>query len=257
MAGLDGKVALVSGAAGAIGVATVRALAAEGADIVAADLPGAAIGDAIAAATRSGAKAVAVSADVTSSADWDRAVAEAVDRFGGLDILVNNAGIEGEVASITEQNDAVFRKVMDVNVLGVFLGMRAAAPRLVERGGGAIINLASIAGLQGTPGIAAYTASKHAVIGLTRTVALELGPQGVRVNAVCPAPIEGRMMRSLEAGMAPDDPEAVRRMIAANNPLGRYGEPADVAAVIAFLASDGAGYMNGAAVPVDGGTTAR
>lgn len=256
MAGLDGRVAVVSGAAGAIGVATVRRLAAEGASIVATDLPGAPLGDAVAAATRSGSKAVAVEADVTSSADWDRAVAEAVDRFGGLDILVNNAGIEGEVAPISEQNDAVFRKVMEVNVLGVFLGMRAAAPRLVERGGGAIVNLASIAGLQGTPGIAAYGASKHAVVGLTRTGALELGPSGVRVNAVCPAPVEGRMMRSLESGLAPDDPEALRRMIASTNPLGRYAEPQDVAAMVTWLASDDAGYVNGAAIPVDGGSTA-
>ncbi len=253
---LDGKVALVSGAAGAIGVATVGRLAEEGASIVAADLRGTAVGDAVAAATRAGGKAVAIEADVTSSADWDRAVAEAVDRFGGLDLLVNNAGIEGEVAPITEYNDAIFRKVLEINVTGVFLGMRAAAPRLVDRGG-SIVNISSIAGLTGTPGTAAYTASKHAVIGLTRTSALELGPQGVRVNAVCPAPVEGRMMRSLESGMAPDDPEALRRMIAANNPLGRYGEPADVAAIIAFLASDDAAYLNGAALPVDGGTTAR
>ncbi|MEO1060038.1 MAG: SDR family oxidoreductase [Actinomycetota bacterium] len=257
MAGLDGKVALVSGAAGAIGVAVVGRLAHEGAAVVATDLRGAPVGDAVAAATRNGGKAVAIEADVTSSADWDRAVAEAVDRFGGLDVLVNNAGIEGEVAPVTEYNDAVFRKVLDVNVLGVFLGTRAAAPRIVQRGGGSIVNISSIAGLTGTPGTAAYTASKHAVIGLTRTSALELGPQGVRVNAVCPAPVEGRMMRSLEAGMAPDDPEALRRMIATNNPLGRYGEPADVAALIAFLASDDAAYLNGAALPVDGGVTAR
>ncbi len=256
MARLDGKVALVSGAAGAIGVATVGRLAAHGAAVVATDLPGAPVGDAVAAATRSGGKAVAIEADVTSSADWDRAVAEAVDRFGGLDVLVNNAGIEGEVAPVTEYNDAVFRKVLEVNVTGVFLGTRAATPRLVERGG-SIVNISSIAGLTGTPGTAAYTASKHAVIGLTRTSALELGPQGVRVNAICPAPVEGRMMRSLEAGMAPDDPEALHRMIAANNPLGRYGEPADVAAMIAFLAGDDAAYLNGAALPVDGGITAR
>lgn len=256
MARLDGKVALVSGAAGAIGVATVGRLAEDGAAIVATDLRGTAVGDAVAAATRAGGKAVAIEADVTSSADWDRAVAEAVDRFGGLDLLVNNAGIEGEVAPVTEYNDAIFRKVLEINVTGVFLGTRAAAPRLIQRGG-SIVNISSIAGLTGTPGTAAYTASKHAVIGLTRTTALELGPQGVRVNAVCPAPVEGRMMRSLEAGMAPDDPEALHRMIAANNPLGRYGEPSDVAALIAFLASDDAAYLNGAALPVDGGTTAR
>ena len=257
MARLDGKVAVVSGAAGALGVATVGRLAADGAAIVATDLAGAPVGDAVAAATRAGGRAVAIEADVTSSADWDRAVAEAVDRYGGLDLLVNNAGIEGEVAPVTDYNDAVFRKVLEVNVMGVFLGTRAAAPRLVERGGGAVVNIASIAGLTGTPGTSAYTASKHAVVGLTRGNALELGPQGVRVNAVCPAPVEGRMMRSHEAGMAPDDPEALRRMIAANNPLGRYGEPADVAALVAFLASDDASYLNGAILPVDGGVTAR
>lgn len=257
MGALDGKVALVSGAAGTVGVATVRRLALDGARVVAADLGGAGIGEAVAAATRSGAEAVAVDADVRSTADWDRVVAEAVERFGGLDIVVNNAGIGGQVAPITEQNDAVFRQVMEVNVFGVFLGMRAAAPRLIERGGGAIVNVASIAGLTGTPGLAAYAASKHAVIGLTRTVALELGSHGVRVNAVCPAPIEGPMMRALEAGLAPEDPEALRRTIAASNPLGRYGAADDVASLIAYLAGDDAAYLTGAALPIDGGATAR
>jgi NAD(P)-dependent dehydrogenase (short-subunit alcohol dehydrogenase family) len=126
-----------------------------------------------------------------------------------------------------------------------------------EHGGGAIVNTASVAGLGGTPTIIAYGASKHAVIGMTKSGAMEFGPDGIRVNAVCPAPIETRMMRSLERGMNPDAPEAVHEMIAANIPLGRYGEPEEVAALVAFLCSDDAQYISGGTYTIDGGSRAR
>ncbi|MEI8239535.1 MAG: SDR family oxidoreductase, partial [Actinomycetota bacterium] len=125
------------------------------------------------------------------------------------------------------------------------------------QGGGAIVNLSSVAGLGGTPGIVAYGASKHAVIGVTKTAAMEFAPLQIRVNAVCPSPVETRMMRALEEGMNPADPSAVRALMAANIPLGRYGEPSDIAALMLFLCSDDASFLSGAAIPIDGAMRAR
>jgi NAD(P)-dependent dehydrogenase (short-subunit alcohol dehydrogenase family) len=193
-----------------------------------------------------------VAADVTDEAQVRQYVAAAGAAFGGLDALINNAGIEGPVRPITDTDVDHFDRVLAVNVRGVFLGMKHAAPAIAARGGGAIVNTASVAGLGGTQGIVAYGASKHAVIGMTKTAALEFAPMKIRVNAVCPSPVETRMMRSLEAGLNPDDPEAVHAAIAMSIPLGRYGEPSDVAALMCFLCSDDASFLSGAAIPIDG-----
>jgi 3alpha(or 20beta)-hydroxysteroid dehydrogenase len=143
-----------------------------------------------------------------------------------------------------------------VNVRGVFLGMRAAAPALRRRGGGAIVNLASVAGVTGDASLSAYVASKHAVIGLTRSGALAFGKDGVRVNAVAPSPVETRMMRSLEAGLGgPQGAEMVKKLVTERIPLGRYAEPAEVAALIAFLGSDEARFITGSTYTIDGGMT--
>lgn len=251
------RVVLVTGAAGGIGLATVERFARDGATIVATDLAEAPTGEAVAAATRAGGEAVAMDHDVSDPEAWRRVVDATLDRFGRLDVCVNNAGIEGPVRPWAEYPLGAFRKVLEVNVVGVFLGIQATAPVMAAAGSGSILNVASVAGLGGSPGIPAYIASKHAVLGLTKTAAMEFGPQGLRVNAVCPAPIETRMMRSLEEGMSPDDPTAVHDMIAGQNPMGRYGEPAEVADVLAWLASDAAGYVNGVALPIDGGARAR
>ena len=251
-----GKVALITGAGGGIGRATAVRLASEGASLLLADVAEAALAECAEAARKAGARAVAALADVTRAEDFEALVARAERELGGLDFLVNNAGIEGVVAPIESYPLDVFDRVLAVNVRGVFLGMRAAAPALRRRGGGAIVNLASVAGVTGDPNLSAYIASKHAVIGLTRSGALAFGKDGVRVNAVAPSPVETRMMRALEAGMGgAQGGEMVRKLVSERIPLGRYAEPAEVAALIAFLGSDEARFITGSIYTIDGGMT--
>jgi len=188
----EGKVAVITGAAGGIGRAAVARFAQEGANIVVVDLPGTALDEAVAEAEASGVRAVAVPADVTRSADVERYVAAARDRFGRIDAFFNNAGIEGWIGPMLNYPEDQFDRVLAVNVKGVWLGMKYVAP-VMAAGGGVIVNTASVAGLSGTPGIFAYGASKHAVVGMTKTAALELAPMRIRVCAVCPSPIETRI----------------------------------------------------------------
>lgn len=248
---------VVTGAAGGIGREVALRFAAEGARVVAADLGGGDLDETVRLVQAAGGEAIGVVADVTDEAQVGGYVTAAVETFGRLDALVNNAGIEGAVRPLTETDVDHFDNVLAVNVRGVFLGMKHAAPVIAAQGGGAIVNLSSVAGLGGTPGIVAYGASKHAVIGVTKTAAMEFAPLKIRVNAVCPSPVETRMMRALEAGMNPADPEAVHAFMAASIPLGRYGEPSDVASLVLFLCSDEASFLTGAAIPIDGGMRAR
>ncbi|MBM4243265.1 MAG: SDR family oxidoreductase [Deltaproteobacteria bacterium] len=252
---LTGKVAAVTGAAGGIGRAICERLAAEGARVVAVDLRAGDLEPVVAAVRALGSEAHAVAADVSVAADVARWVDEGVRRFGGIDLLVNNAGIEGVVKPLEEYPDDVFDRVLAVNVRGVFLGLKHVHPAMKARGGGAIVNLASVAGITGNGLISAYIASKHAVVGLTRAAATTYPAAGIRVNAVLPAPVETRMMRSLEEGFLPGQPAALKQMMASQIPLGRYAEPAEVAGIVAFLLSDEAGYVNGSLYTVDGGMT--
>ena len=249
-----GKVVIVTGASGGIGRATAQRLAAEGASLLLADLAGPGLAESAQQARGTG-RVETLAVDVSREDDVARMVASAEQRFGGVDVLVNNAGIEGAVCPIEEYPVEAFDKVLAVNVRGVFLGVKHAAPALRRRGGGSIVNLASVAGLQGEANIAAYVASKHAVIGITRSAALGLGPHNIRVNSVCPSPVETRMMRSLEAGLGgnPASAEIVKKSISERIPLGRYAEADEIAALIAFLGSDDAKFINGSQYTIHGG----
>jgi NAD(P)-dependent dehydrogenase (short-subunit alcohol dehydrogenase family) len=249
----SGKAAVVTGGGNGIGRAVCLAFAARGARVLVVDRDGAA---AAAVAAEIGAAALACAADVTRAADVAGYVARALDAFGRIDCFHNNAGIEGRVAAVVDYDDADFDAVMAVNVKGVFLGLKHVLPAMIRQGGGAVVNTASTAGLAGTARMPAYVASKHAVLGLTKSVAGEVGPLGIRVNAVCPGPIDTRMIRDLERQISPNRPESVEEAYTAGIPLRRYGTVEEVANVVLFLCSDLAGNMTGAQVVVDGGRTA-
>ena len=252
---LDGRVAVVTGAAGVIGTATIRLLAERGARIVAVDRREddlkAAITDLPASA-----QALPVAADVTSEDEVAGYVRAAIDKFGTIDVFYNNAGVEGDIKPITQYPLAAFRKVIDVNVVGVFLGLKHVLPVMLKQNKGSVINTASIAGLIGSPDIAVYSASKHAVIGLTKSAALECAGTDVRVNCVCPGLIDSRMLSSIIQGRNPGNAPVPNDRIVERIPARRLGQASEVASIVAFLASDDASYVSGSAHTVDGARTA-
>ena len=252
---LDGKVAVVTGAAGVIGAATIRLLAERGARIVAVDRREQDLKTAIANLPAS-AEALAVAADVTDEDEVAGYVRAAVDTFGTINVFYNNAGVEGEVKPITNYSLAAFRRVIDVNVVGVFLGLKHVLPVMLKQDSGSIINTASIAGLIGSPQLAVYSASKHAVIGLTKSAAWECTGTGVRVNCVCPGLIESRMLSAILQGRDGGNAPVPNDKIVERIPARRLGQASEVASIVAFLASDEASYVSGSAYTVDGGRTA-
>jgi NAD(P)-dependent dehydrogenase (short-subunit alcohol dehydrogenase family) len=252
---LDGRVAVVTGAAGFIGAATIRLLAERGARIVAVDRREQDLKTAIKDLPAS-AEALAIAADVSNEDEVADYVRAAVAQFGTIDVFYNNAGIEGDIAPITKYSLESFRRVLDVNVVGVFLGMKHVLPVMLRQNKGSIINTASTAGLIGSPHIAVYSASKHAVIGLTKSAALECVNTGVRVNCVCPGMIDSRMLSAIIAGRNPGNTPVPNERIVAQIPARRLGQPSEVASIVAFLASDEASYVSGSAYTVDGARTA-
>jgi NAD(P)-dependent dehydrogenase (short-subunit alcohol dehydrogenase family) len=251
-----GKVALITGAGNGIGRATALAFAKSGAKVVVVDRDAAA-GEATAGIIRQqGGEARFVAADVTKSADVQAYVKTAIDAYGRIDCFFNNAGIEGAWKHTAEYDEAMFDQVIGVNVKGVFLGLRHVLPEMLRQQSGAVVNTASVAGLVATPGMPAYVASKHAVIGLTKTAAGEVAKSGVRVNAVCPGPVDTRMIHSLEQMINPADPESIARRYQAAIPTGRYTTPDEIANMVLFLCSDLASNITGGQFVVDGGRVA-
>ena len=252
---LDGKVAIITGAGGEIGRATAFLFAARGARIVAIDRDGAALA-ALRDALPSDSDPILITADVTDEAQVRAYVERVATATGRIDIFFNNAGIEGGIHPIPDYPTELFRRVIEINVVAVFLGMKYVIPVMVEQGGGAIINASSTAGVTGAAGLSAYIASKHAVIGLTRTAAAEWASKNVRVNSINPGPVEGRMMAAITEGFAPGEGDAMAEKLAEGIPSGRYSSPEEIAAVVAFLACEDARHIHGAFLIVDGGQTA-
>ena len=252
------KIVLITGAAGGIGLATTLAFVRSGATVFAMDLLGSSLAESVAAMTDLPGSIVMIEGDVTQADDWQRAVDVITDEFGGLDILVNNAGIIEAGSRLEKFDENVFDRVMAVNAKGTFLGMKAVIPAMRKRHGGAIVNVSSISGHCGSAVATAYTASKHAVLGMTKSAALDLAEYDIRVNAVCPAPIDTPMVRNLGARQQAKDPSFdIAAVMSSGTPLKRLGDPDEVASAILFLASEQSSFITGAGLPVDGGVLAK
>jgi NAD(P)-dependent dehydrogenase (short-subunit alcohol dehydrogenase family) len=249
---LDGKVAIITGAGGGMGHTAARMFAAEGAKVVLADVTEEMVGSAVAEVQAAGGQATGIAADVSNETDAKRMVDHAVATFGRVDALYNNAGIMPAADhSVVDTDVATWDKVMAVNVRGVFLGCKYAIPRMVEQGSGSIINVASFVAILGcSVPQDAYTASKGAVLALTRSLAVQFAPRGVRSNAISPGPIETPLLMDW---LVKD--EEAKRIRLARNPSGRFGKPEEIVHVAVYLASDESRWTNGANLVIDGGIT--
>ncbi len=242
-------VVLVTGAAGGIGAACVTAFAAAGWDIVGVDRA-----FTHTAPQKNSSSMLFCAGDVTQPSDWQRWLDETYSHYGRLDAVINNAGISGPICDFLDYPDDAFDAVMAVNARGVFLGTKYGAARMIAAGTtGAIVNISSNAGLTGSPRIVGYSASKHAVIGITKSAAKAFATRNVRVNVICPAPTDTAMVRSLEQYSSPAQ---VHSALTAGTPMARYGDPAEIAAAALFLSSAAASFITGAVLPVDGGSVA-
>ena len=251
---LEDKVAIITGGAGGIGRATAKQFLLEGAEVLLFDFNEENLIEAYQELESNNLSYLV--GDVREFEDNLKAVEIAKEKYGGLDIFVANAGIEGDIKTIEEYDIDRFDQVIAVNVKGPFLGLKAAIPAMNSRGGGSFIITSSIAGLSGTPQLGPYSTSKHAVIGLMKSAAKECAQKNIRVNSINPSPVETRMMRSIEEGFMPGGAEEAKGMMVSNIPLGRYGEPEDVAKLMLFLASDESSFITGSVYAIDGGSTA-
>ena len=253
MAGrLAGKSVLITGAASGIGRATALVAAREGAALVLADVSAETGETTVAQIRKEGGQAAFARCDVTRQADVDAAVQKAVDRYGRLDGAFNNAGIEGAMAATGDYQDDAFERVIQVNLVGVWRCLRAELAPMLKQGKGAIVNTASVAGLVGAKAMPAYDASKHGVVGLTKSCALDYAKKGIRVNAVCPGVIQTPMVDRL-ASAAP----GMMRALVEIEPIGRVGAPEEVGEAVVWLLSDSSSFVTGTTLAVDGGLTAQ
>ncbi|TAK39784.1 MAG: SDR family oxidoreductase [Lysobacteraceae bacterium] len=249
---LQDKVAVITGGSGGIGKKVAERFLEEGASVLLVDIDQQGL-DATRDALGGGGRIAVARADVSKEEDVAAYVKSAIDAFGRIDVFFNNAGIEGKVAPLEQQDTAMFDKVIAINVRGAFLGMKHVLPHMYKAGAGSVINTSSVAGLDGSPDVLPYITSKHAVTGMTKAAAIEAARHGVRVNSVHPSPVNTRMMRSLEAGFAPGHAEQAKAQMEKAIPLGRYGESADIANLVLFLASDESSFITGAQYRIDGG----
>ncbi|WP_026280543.1 MULTISPECIES: SDR family NAD(P)-dependent oxidoreductase [unclassified Thioalkalivibrio] len=250
MRGLEGKVIAITGGAGGIGECTARMAYELGASLVITDRE---TGPVEAIARSLGERAIGMAVDVTQREDNERMVAAALERFGRLDGVFLNAGIEGEVGPFESRSDAAWEKVFAVNVQGVRLGAEAALPALRRGSGGSIVITSSVAGLRGAVGLSPYVSSKHAVVGMMKCLAAELGPENIRVNTLNPGPVANRMMQSIEEQAKPGHADEVHQAFEARIPLGRYVSNEECAGMAVFLLSDAASGCTGNTYVVDGG----
>ena len=245
-----GKVALVTGGGAGIGQATAEAFAAAGAKVVVSDINRAAGDGVVANILATGGEAIFIACDVSRGEEVKALIEGIMETYGGLDFAFNNAGIEIENAKLADGDEESFDRIMDINVKGVWYCMKHEIPAMLARGGGVIVNTASVAGLGAAPKMSIYAASKHAVIGLTKSAAVEYAKKGIRVNAVCPAVIDTEMFRRA----AESDPRKAQ-FAAAMHPVGRLGKASEIATAVLYLCSEGAAFTTGVALPVDGGAT--
>lgn len=247
------KVAMITGATSGIGRATALAFAREGAKVVVSGRREKEGAETVALIEQAGGEATFVKTDVTSEADVAMLVAKTLSTYGRLDAAFNNAGVEGSMGPIQDQTVENYHQIMDANVLGVFLSLKYEIGAMLKNGGGAIVNTSSVGGLVGFPGVAIYVASKHAVIGLTKSAALECATQGIRVNAVSPGGIETPMFDRFTGNMGAD----AHQQMASLHPIGRTGRPEEIAEAVVWLCSDKASFVTGHTLVADGGWTAK
>lgn len=253
---LEGKVAVITGAAGVLGTAIAEQLASEGAKVALVDFNQQAL-DKLVSSFGDSENIMGLVADVSKEQAVQHYVKQVVERWGKIDVFVNNAGIIGKTALLTEQTTADFDAMMNLNVRGVFLGLKYVLPVMIAQQSGSVINTSSVSGLMGSSGNSLYSAAKHAVVGLTKTAALEVAKDSVRVNSIHPAPLASSMMETIEQSINKNDPARVRQTISSRIPLGRYGQAEEVAKLVEFLASDDSSFITGSQYRIDGGMGAR
>ena len=251
MASLSGKVAIVTGGSSGIGKATAIAFAREGAKVVVASRREKEGQETVKQVQSAGSEGFFIKTDVSKETDVSAMVEKTIATYGHLDYAFNNAGIEQIPTPLVEQTEETFDQVMDINVKGVWLCMKHQIPQMLVSGGGAIVNMSSISGMIGASGLPIYVASKHAVLGLTKSVALEYAKEGIRINAVCPGMIETDLLDRAFAN------QEVKERLIAMHPIGRVGTPEEIAEAVVWLCSDKASFVTGQSLPLDGGYVAQ